>query len=354
VLTVSVTHAGRVLHSSRSLPDGRIRGSDRLGVPDRLDVPVRLGVPDRLGVPGGPSSVARDLAARGAVAAAAAVTVLLWGSAFVAIRVALPALGAPALSLSRLLLASLALVALARVLRVGLPPRASLVRILACGAAGMTAYQVLLNTGEVDVPAGTASLLVGTAPLFASGLARLALGERMTRRATVGMAVGFSGAAVIALGRGHGLRLDAGALLVLGAAAAQAGFFVLQKPLLDRHSAAEVTCWSMVAGTLLALPLAGTLRAWAVPVTHGPRAAALLAVTFLALAASALGFTTWAYAQARLSVAAAAGTLYAVPVVAFTVGWLVLGEAPSPVTLIGGAIALVGVVLSRGGRTRTP
>ena len=297
------------------------------------------------------ASALRDLADRGAVGTAAAVTVLLWGSAFVAIRVALPTLGSPALSLSRLLVASLALAALAPLLRVGLPPRESLPRIVACGAAGMTAYQVLLNSGEMSVPAGTASLLVGTAPLFASGLARVALGERIARRAMLGMVVGFTGAAVIALSRAQGLRADTGALLVLGAAAAQAAFFVLQKPLLARHSAAEVTCWSMVAGTVLALPLAGvTARAWSAG--PGPGTATVISVAFLALAASALGFTTWAYAQARLSVAAAAGTLYAVPVVAFTVGWLLLGEVPSPATLAGGAIALIGVAMSRGGRRR--
>jgi drug/metabolite transporter (DMT)-like permease len=50
--------------------------------------------------------------------------------------------------------------------------------IALCGLAGMTGYQLLLNAGERVVPAGTASLLVATAPVYASLLAMAFLGER--------------------------------------------------------------------------------------------------------------------------------------------------------------------------------
>jgi multidrug transporter EmrE-like cation transporter len=70
-------------------------------------------------------------------------------------------------------------------------------------------------------------------------------------------------------------------------------------------------------------------------------------------AASAIGFVTWAYACARVDVSVAAATLYAVPVVAFSAGWLWLGERPAALALVGGAVALAGVaVVARGGRLR--
>ena len=50
--------------------------------------------------------------------------------------------------------------------------------IALCGLAGMTGYQLLLNAGERVVPAGTASLLVATAPVYASLLAVAFLGEQ--------------------------------------------------------------------------------------------------------------------------------------------------------------------------------
>jgi hypothetical protein len=78
----------------------------------------------------------------------------------------------------------------------------------------------------------------------------------------------------------------------------------------------------------------------------------LLAVAFLGAGASAAGFVTWAYACARVDVSVAAATLYAVPVVAFSVGWVWLGERPAAAALLGGAIALVGVALVAGAGSR--
>lgn len=143
---------------------------------------------------------------------------------------ALPGFSVAGLSLGRLVVASLALAAAAPLFSVRRPARRDLVRITGCGLSGMTAYQLLLNAGERTVPAGTASLLVSTAPIFAALLAFALLGERLTSRAWSGIAVGFLGAIVMTLALGRSLRLDPDALLVVAAAVAQATFFVLQKP----------------------------------------------------------------------------------------------------------------------------
>jgi drug/metabolite transporter (DMT)-like permease len=212
----------------------------------------------------------------------------------------------------------------------------------------MTAYQVLLNAGEVTVPAATASLLVNVSPIFTALMAVALLGERMTARGWCGVVLGFAGAGLIALAAGGGVRLSAGALLVLGAALAQATFFVSQKALLGRYGGLAVTAWAMGLGAAMALPLAPGLPA---DVAAAPPAA-LLAVAFLALGASALGFLTWAYAVARIDVTAAATTLYAVPPVAALVGWVALGEVPSALTAVGGALALTGVAITARSRTQ--
>ena len=130
---------------------------------------------------------------------------------------------------------------------------------------------------------------------------------------------------------------------MLAAAVSQAAFFVVQKPLLARYSAFEVTAYAMWAGTLLLLPLgAGVPGA----VAHAG-AEPLIAVALLGLGASAVGFFAWAFASsaplARLSSA-----LYAVPVVAIVVALLWLGELPSVASVVGGAIALAGVAITSG------
>jgi drug/metabolite transporter (DMT)-like permease len=94
-----------------------------------------------------------------------AVTVVTWASAFPAIRVAVEDLGAAGLSVARLVVATVALLAVAPRIGVRKPAVRDLPLITLCGATGMTAYQLLLNAGEEVVPAGTASLLIATAPI---------------------------------------------------------------------------------------------------------------------------------------------------------------------------------------------
>jgi drug/metabolite transporter (DMT)-like permease len=284
-----------------------------------------------------------------AAPAALAITVVLWASAFAAIREAVRTFGWAHLSFLRLAAAALVLGALAAVRRVGWPARRDLPLLALCALSGMTAYQVFLNAGEVTVPAATASLLVNVAPIFTALLAAALLGERLSAMGWSGVALGFAGAALIAVAGGGGVHLSAGALLVLGAAAAQATFFVSQKALLRRHGSLAVTAWAMGLGAAMALPLAPGLAA---DVSSTAPTTALLAVAFLAFGASALGFLTWAYAVARVDVTAAASTLYAVPPVAALVGWVALGEVPSLLTAVGGAIALAGVAITSASRSR--
>lgn len=279
-------------------------------------------------------------------------TIVLWASAFAGIRVALRAFGPEHLSLLRLAIASAVLGAIA-IARGGLrvPARADLPGLLLVAFTGMTAYQLLLNAGEVSVPAGTASLLVNVSPLFTAILAVTLLGERLSARARTGIAVGFGGAALVAVSRGGGFGFDARALLVLGAAVAQATFFVAQKGLLARSrlQAFDVTAWAMWLGTALLLPFAPGLPH---AVASAP-AGALAAVLYLGVGASALGFVSWAYASARVPVSFAASTLYAVPVVAALVAWLWLGETPAALAVAGGAVAIAGVALTASARRRS-
>ena len=107
---------------------------------------------------------------------------MLWASAFPAISVAVAGLGPAGLSVARLGVASVALALAAPFAGVRRPRARDLPLIGLCGLAGMTAYQLLLNLGERVVPAGTASLLVATAPVYASVGAVWFLGERPTRR----------------------------------------------------------------------------------------------------------------------------------------------------------------------------
>ncbi|MCR6483767.1 DMT family transporter [Amycolatopsis sp. OK19-0408] len=266
-----------------------------------------------------------------------ALTVVLWAAAFPAIKVGLDGYGVAGLSFARLAVASAVLLLAAPLLGVRLPNRRDLPLIAVCGLAGMSAYQLLLNWGEVHVPAGTASLLVSVAPVFSVLLATAFLGERLTTTRILGSAVALGGSTLIAAG--SGLAYSDAAWVVLAAAAVQGVYHFGSKPLLKRYTGLEVACYAMWAGTFFLLPLAPQ----ALPGLENTQAT--IAVVFLGVFPSAAGFVAWGYAVARHSIAVATGALYLVPAIALGIAYVWLGEVPTWVDAAGGALSIAGVVL---------
>jgi drug/metabolite transporter (DMT)-like permease len=272
--------------------------------------------------------------------------VVLWASAFPAIRVASPELGVVGLSFLRLAVAALALLAVAPFLGVRLPAVRDLGLITACGLSGMTAYQLLLNQGELNVPAGTASIIVASAPLVSVGVAAVALGERLTRIRLASSVVAVAGVAMVCLSR-SGVSVSRAIWVVVAAAVVQGIYHPLTRPLLRTYTGLEVATYAMVAGTVSTAPM---LLLGGSSLTSAS-ASAWLAGVYLGLLPSALGFVLWGYAVARLPVAASTSLLYLVPAVALAIAFAWLGEVPLPAELVGGGVVVVGVLgLTQGDR----
>jgi drug/metabolite transporter (DMT)-like permease len=276
-------------------------------------------------------------------------TIILWATAFVGIRAALPAYGPLHLAVLRFLVAAMVLSVAAFILRVRLPERRDLPRIVLCGLLGITGYNLALNTGELDVSAGAASLLVNTGPIWTALLAQLLLKERLRSAGWIGIGLGFAGAATIALGTGSTFGVSRGALLVLLAAIQLSLYSVVQKPLLARYRPVEVTTYAILAGTLGLLPFG-----WGLPATIlAAPLPATLAVIFLGVGPAALAYVAWSVVLARLPAGRAASFLYLVPPTVLLVAWLWLGELPELAAIGGGALALTGVALVASAGRRT-
>lgn len=276
--------------------------------------------------------------------AALAVTVVLWASAFVAIRaiVASNAFSPGQLSFARLGLAALLLGGLVLARNgIRIPARRDWPTFLALGLTGQALYQLLLNTGERTVQGGTAALLVSCAPMLAAVAAVVLLGERLTALGWVGTGVAFAGAATIAISAGVSLGERTGVLLVVAATCLWATFLVLQKTLADRYDPLELTAWPMWIAAALLVPFARGL--WGAAARAPWTATA--GVVWLGVGCSVVAFLTWGYALRRLPVTVATSALYAVPVAAFLIGVVFLREAPPASALLGGLVAIAGVAL---------
>ena len=275
---------------------------------------------------------------------AALVTVVLWASAFVGIRAAGEDLSPGALSLARLTVGSAALGALVLLRREPLPARRDLPAIALCGLLWFGLYNVALNAAERLVDAGTAAMLVNIGPILIAVFAGALLGEGFPRSLFAGCAVAFVGVVVIGFATsGRGFDAGLGAALCLVAAVAYAIGVVTEKPLLKRVSALQVTWLACSVGAISCLPFVPALLR-----EFGQADASVVGWTvYLGVFPTALAFTTWAYALTRTTAGQMGATTYLVPPLAVLMGWIILGEVPPALALLGGALCLAGVAVSR-------
>ena len=270
-------------------------------------------------------------------------TVLAWASAFVAIR-AVGAHYAPGpLAIGRLLVGTLALGASVLLSRRWVTPnRREWTLIAVSGVAWFAAYNLALNAAEQRVDAGTTAMLVNVGPILIALFAGLLLGEGFPRWLVIGALVASLARCWWGRPR-HRARPTSGAW-----------FSAWSRPSRTRSAcsprsppcAGSPRCRSR-SWPARSAPLPPALHAWPGRRSRHSAPAVTGWLLYLGLVPTALAFSTWAYALARMDAGRLGVTTYAVPPITIALGAALLGETPPMLAIVGGAICLVGVGLSR-------
>jgi drug/metabolite transporter (DMT)-like permease len=275
--------------------------------------------------------------------AAVATTLVLWASAFVAIRHLGGTFTAGSLSLGRLVVGSIALGVVAVSRGLPHPSGRDWLGLVAIGVLWFGVYNVALNQGEHHVDAGTSAMLIQTSPVLIAVLATVFLGERFTLWVGVGLVLAFAGVVQIGFFQPGGHNDIVGVLLCLLAALVYSVALVVQKPLVSRLSALNVTWLACTVGAVACLPFVGQL----VDGTRDASASDIWWVVYLGLFPTAIAFTTYAFALRHMTASSLGVTTYLVPPLTILMGWLFLDETPPGMAYVGGVLALVGVAVAR-------
>ncbi|AZU64047.1 DMT family transporter [Neobacillus mesonae] len=273
------------------------------------------------------------------------ITVMIWGSSFPAIQAGLHGgYSAGHLVLSRYLIASAAFAVYAMWpgVKFRLPRKQDLLKIAALGWIGISMYHICVTFGQQSVSAGTAAMIVASTPIFSALIAVFILKERMGLYGWIGLALGFIGIGIITFGTsGASIQNVKGIVLLLLASVATAVLFTFQKSLFSRYSPMELNAYFAWAGTI---PFVIFFPRLLSTVQHATLEANFSAL-YIAIFPTLIGYVTWALALRTGKASSVTSFLYIEPVFSILIAWIWLHELPSYISIIGGTIAIVGVIV---------
>ncbi len=277
-------------------------------------------------------------------------TIILWASAFVGIRIGLTAYSPGALGLLRFLVASACMAVIYnRMCLLTRMPWSDRLQLLALGIAGIGLYNVCLNYGEITVSAGMASFIIGLMPVITIVMSMLFFDEQQGRAVWFGIVISLSGLFLMTLGEHSQHSMVVGVMEILVSAFMGAMYTLMSRRFLKRYHPVAVTAWVMWGGTLMLMMfLPDLLREIAVA-----RLESTLAVVYMGVFPAALAYVAWSYVLNHFSASRASMYLYALPLVSTLMGYFFLHEVPGKLSMIGGIIALAGAIIANRFRGQT-
>lgn len=287
-----------------------------------------------------------------------AIIYLVWGSTFLAIRVGVREVPPFLLAAMRFLLAGVILFVWAVARREQAPTVRQWRSAFLLATLIFVFDYGLLFWAEQRVPSGIAAVMMATIPAF-TALAEIALlkTRKLTLRLAAALLIGIGGVAVLTSNTFHlgGAAIDAtgAAALILASMSWSVAAVLMRKLPLPASKAMSSGSQMLAGGILLTIAAAvlGEFRNFhAEAVSRG----AWLALLYLSIAGSVIGFTAYVWLNHRESPTKVGTYAYVNPVVAVFVGYFLGGEALGPRTILGTVCVLISVVTIATARARKP
>jgi len=275
---------------------------------------------------------------------------IIWGTTYFGIRVSLETMPPALMGGLRWLIAGglLSLYVVAR--GETLPPRSSWAGIALLGFLMLGLGNGGVVFAEQWIPSGLAAVLVATSPFWMTAVeAMLPDGDRLRSKVIVGLLVGFSGIVVLVwpdltLGSAGNRRFLAGVIAIQIATLG----WSLGSAYSRRHARTDnvlgTSALQMLAGGLI-MTAAGTLRGEWAQLSFSVRTTAALA--YLSTIGAIGGFVAYTYALRHLPISFVSLYAYINPVIAVTLGVLLLGEPFDARMTAAAALVFAGVAIVR-------
>ncbi|MGE5373062.1 MAG: DMT family transporter [Solirubrobacterales bacterium] len=277
-------------------------------------------------------------------------TTLFWAGAFIAGKLSIAQFPPFALTFFRFLIALVPvfLILIWREPGNWMPRRHEWAAYATLGFIGIFMYHALFFTCLRYTTAVNSSLIAATNPMMVMLLAFLFMRERVTGCKIIGLLLSFGGV-FLTVTNGDwaivsGLRFNPGDLLMLAAVFCWAIYGILSRRMMEKYriSPLKVTVYTFLVCVLISAPLAW----WETPsLEWGAGSDGWMAVVYMAIFPSVLGYLFNLIAIQRIGAPRAAVFINLVPVFTLALSALVLGDVPGPLKLVSAAIIIVGVYL---------
>ena len=275
---------------------------------------------------------------------------VVWGTTYLANRVALESLPPALLAGFRWTSAGLILMTALRLFGVALPPRRTWRSIAIVGFLMNVVGNGILVWAQQYVASGLTAVVVAMVPFWSVGVeALVGGGERLTRRALVGLLAGFAGI-VILVWPAITVADHTGRMFLLGVLALQVGSlaWALGTSYTKRHSMGDTPLASSALQMVFSgviLTIAGTALGEWPQVAFTTRT--FTALAYLSVAGSVIGYTAYVYTLKYLPISTVSLYAYVNPIIAVILGTLLLAEPFSARIVVAAVFVFIGITIVR-------